>query len=220
MEEIVCKPATPKSPFVTSEDWWSVYLGIFFLLMVFLAFITHLANPDVLKSAMPVEWPQKNLLNHLVSNFPAYLLLYVLLTALTTIAARAMGEDVVQYIAGFTVLFLGAFLVLILGSQQTLKLYGLEYPFWSLVLGLIVGNLVTLPRWLRAASDHTEFYIKMGIVLLGAALPFTTIVKGGVWGFLEAALIRSCQPTVGVSSPTVPGPGRTTKEDRCSGSKL
>ncbi|ACX51343.1 Uncharacterized protein family UPF0324 [Ammonifex degensii KC4] len=189
MAEIACKTATKKSPFITSEDWWSVYLGIFFLLLVFLAFATHFANPDIIKNAMPVEWPKKDLVGHLISNLPAYILVYALLTVLTTIAARAMGENVLHYIAGFTVLFLGAFLVLILGSQQTLKHYGLEYPFWSLVLGLIIGNLLPLPRWLRAASDHTEFYIKTGIVLLGAALPFTTIVKGGIWGFLEAALI-------------------------------
>ena len=46
-----------------------------------------------------------------------------------------------------------------------------------------------LPSWFREAAGRTELYIKIGIVLLGASFPFTTIVQGGGWGFLEAFII-------------------------------
>ena len=101
-----------------------------------------------------------------------------------------------EYAGAFALLFVGAAAVLVLGSQQTFKAYGLESPFWALLIGLLIGNVFTLPQWFRAASGRTEFYIKTGVVLLGASFPFTTIVQGGGWGFLEALIIVAAGFTV------------------------
>lgn len=162
--------AKKRSILITSEDWWSVYLGLFLLIVTFLAFAS--GSPlNVLKSAMPVAWPKADLGAHLANNFGAYLVIYLLLTGLTGIAVRAMGGKLGHYLASFTVLFVASLVILILGSQQDSKTYGLEYPFWALVLGLIVGNSCTLPEWFRAGAGRTEFFIKTGIVLLGANLP-------------------------------------------------
>jgi uncharacterized membrane protein YadS len=114
---------------------------------------------------------------------------YLILIVITGAGVKAMGGRLGHYIPAFTVLFVGALLILILGSQQTLKLYGLEYPFWALVIGLVVGNLFRLPKWFTAAAKRTEFFIKTGIVLLGASLPFSIVIQGGIWGFLEAVII-------------------------------
>lgn len=177
-----------RSSLLTSEDWWSVYLGLFLVLIAFVAFINK-SPLDILKTAVPVEWPKKDLLAHFAGHFGSYVFMYLLLTVITSLGIGVMGGKLSNYIASFTVLFIGALVVLILGSQQTLKHYGLEYPFWALVIGLIIGNLWTFPEWFRAASGRTEFFIKTGIVLLGASLPFTIIIQGGFWGFLEALLI-------------------------------
>lgn len=177
-----------RSSLLTSEDWWSVYLGLSLVLVTYLAFAAK-SPLNILKTALPVDWPKNDLGAHFAANIGAYVFMYLVLLVITSIGVAVMGGKVSNYIASFTLLYVGALLILILGSQQTLKKYGLEYPFWALVIGLIIGNLWTLPDWFKAAAGRTEFYIKTGIVLLGAGLPFTIIIQGGVWGFLEAFII-------------------------------
>ena len=57
-------------------------------------------------------------------------------------------------------------------------------------LGLVLANLVGLPRWLDAGF-RVELYIKTGIVLLGATLPFTLILWAGPVAILQAWCSRS-----------------------------
>jgi uncharacterized membrane protein YadS len=177
-----------RSWLLTSEDWWSVYLGLFLVVAASVALL--LGSPlDFIKKSIPANWPASPLLPGLSANWVSYFAVYLILIVITGVSVKVMGGRLAHYIPAFTVLFVGALLILILGSQQTLKLYGLEYPFWALVIGLVVGNLFRLPEWFTAAAKRTEFFIKTGIVLLGASLPFTIVIQGGVWGFLEAVII-------------------------------
>lgn len=180
------------------EDWWAVYTGLFLVLAAFIAMAMNPGNSslNIVKGALPADWPRNNLLTHFITNWPKYILLFFLLLVLTSIASFLMGEKLMNYIRGFVVLFVLGLVTLIIGSQQTIKYYGLEYPFWALVIGMIVGNLWTFPDWFQAASKRTEFFIKTGIVLLGASLSFTQVVAGGGWGFLEAFIIVSAGFTV------------------------
>ncbi len=173
------------------EDWWAVYLGLFIVVIVFAAMAMNPANSplNILKGAIPADWPKTNLLTHFATNWTNYLFMYLLLLALTLIASTLMGEKAGNYVIGFTVLFVLGLITLIIGSEQDIKKYGLEYPFWALVIGMIIGNVWTFPDWFKAASKRTEFFIKTGIVLLGASLSFTQVVAGGGWGFLEALII-------------------------------
>jgi uncharacterized integral membrane protein (TIGR00698 family) len=75
-----------------------------------------------------------------------------------------------------------------LGQWDQAAKYNLEPPLVALALGLVVSNLIGLPRWLDAGF-RVEFYIKTGIVLLGATLPFTLIVWAGPTAILQAGLI-------------------------------
>jgi uncharacterized membrane protein YadS len=50
---------------------------------------------------------------------------------------------------------------------------------------------VRLPSWLDS-SLRTEYYIKTGIVLLGATLPLTAIVTAGPIAFLQATIVSVC----------------------------
>jgi hypothetical protein len=45
-------------------------------------------------------------------------------------------------------------------------------------LGLLIANTVGVPKW-AGAGLRVEFYIKTGIVLLGASLPLTLIAWAG-----------------------------------------
>ena len=176
------------SVLLTSEDWWAVWAGMF---LVLLAYVTTAGQwpLDFLKQAIPAPWPAKPIGASLAAGWPAYVAVYALLLAITATGVRVMGGRLRHYVIAFTLLFVGSFGVLVIGSQSTLKTYGLEYPFWALIIGLLIGNTVNLPGWFRVGAGRTEFYIKTGIVLLGASLPFTIVLQGGLWGFLEALII-------------------------------
>ncbi len=173
------------------EDWWAVYLGLFFVVIAYIAMAINPKNSplNIVKAATPAVWPKTSLLANLGANWGSYVFLYVLLLVLTLIASLLMGEKAGNYIKGFTVLFILGLLTLIIGTWQFFNKYGLEYPFWALVIGMIIGNIWTFPEWFQAASKRTEFFIKTAIVLLGASLSFTAVVQGGGWGFLEALII-------------------------------
>jgi uncharacterized membrane protein YadS len=58
----------------------------------------------------------------------------------------------------------------------------------ALALGLIVSNLIGLPKWMDTGF-RVEYYIKTGIVLLGATLPFTLIVWAGPVAITQASIV-------------------------------
>jgi uncharacterized integral membrane protein (TIGR00698 family) len=64
----------------------------------------------------------------------------------------------------------------------------LEPPLVALGLGLLVSNTVGVPRWVEPGL-RVEFYIKTGIVLLGASLPLTLIAWAGPVAIVQAAIV-------------------------------
>ena len=54
--------------------------------------------------------------------------------------------------------------------------WGIEYVIFSLGLGLLLSNTVGTPEWLKPAVQ-TEFFIKTGLVILGASLLFMEILQ-------------------------------------------
>jgi uncharacterized integral membrane protein (TIGR00698 family) len=82
-------------------------------------------------------------------------------------------------------------LILVVSQSAFFHEHSLEAPLVALVLGLLVGNFAKLPGWLEA-SLRTEYYIKTGIVLLGATLPLTLILKAGPIAFLQATIVSIC----------------------------
>jgi uncharacterized integral membrane protein (TIGR00698 family) len=67
------------------------------------------------------------------------------------------------------------------GKAHQLTLPNIEYVLWAIVFGLIVSNTIGVPRICRAGVDTYEFFLKIGIVLLGVRFLLGDIVKlGGV----------------------------------------
>src|SRR5258707_13502474 len=81
------------------------------------------------------------------------------------------------------------------GKGSEASRYNLEPPLLALALGLLISNLVGLPRWLDSGF-RVEFYIKIGIVLLGATLPFTLIIWAGPVAILQASIVSLTTFTV------------------------
>src|SRR5579872_4985670 len=57
----------------------------------------------------------------------------------------------------------------------------IEYVLWAIVIGLVIGNTMTLPRIFDAGVATYEFWLKAGIVLLGARFVLADVLKlGGI----------------------------------------
>lgn len=75
-----------------------------------------------------------------------------------------------------------------LAAVGSIKAWGIEYVVFALGLGLLWSHLLPMPAWLREAA-RAEFLIKVGIVIHGAAIALPEIMKAGVPGMIQAALV-------------------------------
>ena len=66
--------------------------------------------------------------------------------------------------------------------------YGFESVFFSVLFGLLIRNVWRVPAWLKPAIQG-EFYIKIGVVCLGATILFSDVMKSGVFGLVQACLV-------------------------------
>jgi uncharacterized membrane protein YadS len=59
---------------------------------------------------------------------------------------------------------------------------------WALFFGLIISNVFKVPKILKAAGQ-TEFFVKIGLVCMGATILFSVVLKAGLIGVLQAVLV-------------------------------
>lgn len=107
---------------------------------------------------------------------------------LSAIALALMSVNPFKFAVGFPIVFLLALLSLFLAGNQTVNYYGLEYVLWCLIIGLFISNVIGLPKWLEPAV-RTEFYIKTGLVILGANILFGEILEAGALGMIQGILV-------------------------------
>ncbi len=171
----------------TKEDWWAVWLG---LGLVIVAYGLFLSGSSIAWLAVaPAKWsawPQ--LLMHFQLNALRYLAQFAVLLALFSVGAALIGYPLGRFAAGFVLIYVLSVVVFAAAAWDRALYYNLEPPLIALAGGLIIGNLLPLPRALDAGF-RVEFYIKTGIVLLGATLPFTLIVWAGPVAILQASVV-------------------------------
>lgn len=100
---------------------------------------------------------------------------------LFAIGMTAMSRDVPRFLLGFVGVFVVACLAFMMGQQATMKYWGIGAEAWAIIIGMIIANTVGTPRWIQPALQ-VEFFIKTGLVLLGAEVLFDKIVAIGVPG--------------------------------------
>jgi uncharacterized integral membrane protein (TIGR00698 family) len=100
----------------------------------------------------------------------------------------SLGRRTLSFLGGAGVVFALAWLAQLLAANSTLKAYGLEYVIFALTLGLLWSHTLPVPAWLQCAV-RTEFFIKIGIVLLGAGMLFGDLLKAGAPGLVQALLV-------------------------------
>lgn len=65
------------------------------------------------------------------------------------------------------------------GKAHHLVLPNIEYVLWAILIGLLISNTVGVPKIFRSGVATYEFWLKLGIVLLGARFLMGDILKLG-----------------------------------------
>jgi len=176
-------------PWHRREDTWAIFIALGLVAAVTTAFFLGAARAVSTAALTVPTWSTvASVAAALRVNPAAPLALFAVFLAAFSAASAVIGWDVAKYAAGFGVLFVFSILVTVLGSNQVLKQWQLETPLLALLVGMVLGNVVALPRWFQSAL-RTEFYVKIGIVLMGATLPFTIILQAGPLAVLQATLV-------------------------------
>ena len=171
----------------SKEDWWAVWLG---LGIAVLAAVLFLAGSSISWIAVvPGKWSNFSQLGaQFAPNGWRYAGQFVAFVAVFTVATSFMGKKPRPFIASFAFIYVLSLVILIAGNWDQSQHYNIEAPLVALVLGLVISNIIGLPRRLDEGF-RVEFYIKLGIVLLGATLPFTLILWAGPVAILQASVV-------------------------------
>jgi len=169
------------------EDWWAVWLGVG-LTLIAVWFFEQGSSIKWL-AVTPKKWSHiAEAVTDLETQAPRYGALFVLWAVLLSAGVKALGWRVRHFLPAFTFVFVVSILIFTLGQWTEADHYNLEPPLVALILGLALANANLLPKWMDAGF-RVEYYIKTGIVLLGATLPFTLIVWAGPVALLQASIV-------------------------------
>jgi uncharacterized membrane protein YadS len=180
-----------RTPVLQSEDWWASFIGWFILL---LAIIGVLAGSNILPATPKIgKWTSS-----LAEAFPkgfwstmgTGLWMWIWITVFTVIAGFFLKFDTKSYIPGFLLIYIIAFVSMVISKQSFINKWGISYVLFALVIGLIISNVFKVPKILKAAGQ-TEFFIKIGLVCMGATIMFSVVLRAGAIGVLQAVLVAT-----------------------------
>ena len=169
------------------EDWWAIWIGLGLIICAAVAF----SNGGSIKwlAVAPQKWSQlSDVAAQLSQHGFRYGALFLLWATLLGLGLAVLGISLSQFLPAFLLIYLISASLYFLGLWDQAAHYNLEPPLVALGLGLLISNSVGTPRWLEPAL-RVEFYIKTGIVLLGASLPLTLIAWAGPVAIVQAAVV-------------------------------
>src|SRR5436309_1982384 len=109
--------------------------------------------------ALTADEPRLSLPRRFIELLPGLALLY---------AIGFSGKLIEQTINGY-------------GKAHHLALPNIEYVLWAIVIGLIIANTIGVPKLFRPGIQTYEFFLKLGIVLLGVRFLLGDVLKlGGI----------------------------------------
>ena len=114
--------------------------------------------------------------------------LFLIALLFAGLGLRCLGERLQGFIPAFIGIFLIAALSMYVCGLGFVKKIGLESVFFSVALGLLIRNTIGLPKWLTPAV-RSEYYIKIGLVLLGTSVLFGEILEAGFWGIIQSLVV-------------------------------
>jgi len=169
------------------EDWWAVWLSLGIVVVGYLAFASGHSISWI--AVAPAEW---STLGQLWMDFSAHIGQYagqfILWGLIFSISLRVLGFQLSAFLTSFVFVYVFSIIIFMIGAWDHAHTYNLEPPLVALILGMIISNLIGLPRWMDAGF-RVEYYDKTGIVLLGATLPFNLIILAGPVAIFQASIV-------------------------------
>jgi uncharacterized integral membrane protein (TIGR00698 family) len=170
---------TVKKPFI-NEEWLIVVLGfiVLFLIAIAPSFMSHFKMLNVTSLTTASGWINTGIT-------------FLFLLAIIYAAAAVSRKPVKGIFVSFLLIFILTMLAQLCASIPFCKKYGLEAVLFAVLFGLVISNCFRVPAWLKPAIQ-SEFYIKIGIVCLGATVIFGEIMKSGAFGLAQALIVVIC----------------------------
>jgi uncharacterized integral membrane protein (TIGR00698 family) len=170
------------------EDWWAIWLGLGIVVVAYL-FFTSGSSIKWIAVLPPGKWTDFSVVSqHFASHYGQYIAQFIMWSIVFGISVRALGYKLSEFFPSFAFIYVMSIIIFVVGQNKTVTNYNLEPPLLALLLGLAISNLIGLPRWMDTGF-RVEYYIKTGIVLLGATLPFTLIVWAGPVAIVQASIV-------------------------------
>ncbi len=155
------------------EDWVAVWMAIPLLV---LAVLVPGLIPEVPKTLIgEVAWYN-------------ILALFVIVLVVLYVGIWMMRRPMKGLFPSLVFVFALSLLAQMVAKIDIVKVTGFEAVFFSVIFGLLVRNLWHVPEWMKPAIQG-EFFIKIGVVCLGATILFSDVMKSGVFGLVQACLV-------------------------------
>jgi uncharacterized membrane protein YadS len=173
------------------EDWWAVWLG--FALMVLTILLFQAGSSNIVKALAinpgGLRWTSfGQLATHFTQNAQLYFYQFVFWLVLFGTTAAIMGAKLKEFVPAFLFLYVASIVMFAIAGWANAAQFNLEAPLVALILGLLIANVFRLPAWMDSAF-RVEYFIKTGIVLLGATFPITLVLTAGPVAIVQATII-------------------------------
>ena len=161
------------------EDWVATLLSVPILILCGCAYYLPGGGPNIPSTLLT----QSAWLNIGYLFFIALVVLYV--------GNRLLSRPLKGLFWSFVVVFAVSMLAQMVANLQFVKHFGFEAVFFSVIFGLIIRNLFRIPEWLKPAIQG-EFFIKIGVVCLGATILFRDFVAAGSLALVQGCVVITC----------------------------
>ena len=186
-----------RTPVIRSEDWWACFLGWFILLLAIIG-LNEVADGKWASTIVPLGPKIGKNWTSIAAAFPKgfgtaigqMAVQFIFLAVLTMIGGAFMKLDLKRYLPGFLVIYILAVISTVIAKQQFLNKWGISYVIFALAFGLIISNIFKVPKFLKEGGQ-TEYFIKIGLVCMGANILFIDIIRGGFMGLVQALLVAT-----------------------------
>lgn len=154
-----------------TEDWVVTLMGA--ILLAFSAIVPKQYMPTV-----PQTWSQ----------WYEGVYLYAVVLVIMLLGWILLGRKRKGLAVSLIFVFAISLVAQIIAAIPTVKFYGFESVFFSVVLGLVISNCLRIPDILKPAIQN-EYFIKIGVVCLGATILIQEVMSSGLFGVLQAVVV-------------------------------